>query len=377
MAAPTTTSASTPTRRVPTSPSSRITRATVAIPPITASAVATRRETPVPATPSSSPSRTPAARAAAVEGETGWSVDGAVASGRRGADRFSSSRRAGAAAPVHSHQGTWFARSLSGCYAPKHTELGRVDTVRSVLGQPQEMGGAQSPAAAAGRLETAIWVAAVLFTLLGLLVTLALLWQPGATHPWARLDIYTGGFLLVGGLAGIAQAAIFLRSALRSLGVAGEALGLTYDPGVILFVLVLEPGKLAVVLDYARWHLVPALEQPALQTLGLALAVAGSAGLIWTDRWLARHFASEVAAASLMTRGPYAVVRHPRYLSMLLLGLGSPLVFASILGWPLWYLMVVVVLRRIEREEPHLRELFGAAYDAYARRTARLVPGLY
>jgi protein-S-isoprenylcysteine O-methyltransferase Ste14 len=239
------------------------------------------------------------------------------------------------------------------------------------------MGSAQSPVAAAGRLETAIWVAALLFTLLGLLITLLLLWQPGASHPWARLNIYTGGFLLVGGLAGIAQAATFLRSALRSFGVAGEALGLTYDPGVLLFVLVLEPAKFAVILDYARWHLVPALEQPALQTLGLALAVAGSAGLIWTDRWLARHFASDAAAGSLMTRGPYAFIRHPRYLSMLLLGLSAALVFASILGWPLWFLMVVTVLRRIEREEPHLRELFGAAYDAYARRTARLLPGIY
>jgi protein-S-isoprenylcysteine O-methyltransferase Ste14 len=238
------------------------------------------------------------------------------------------------------------------------------------------MDGAQSPRAVAGRLETAIWVLAVLFTLFGLLVVLALLWQPGATDPWARVNVYTGGVLLVGGVAGIAQAVTFLRSALRS-GSAGEALGLTYDPGVLPFVAVIEAGKLAVVLDYARWHLVPALERPALQGLGLAVAVAGSAGLMWTDRCLARHFASDAAAASLMTRGPYAFVRHPRYLSNLLLGLSLPLAFASILGWPLWLVMLVALQRRIEREERHLRELFGAAYEAYARRTARLLPGIY
>jgi protein-S-isoprenylcysteine O-methyltransferase Ste14 len=78
-----------------------------------------------------------------------------------------------------------------------------------------------------------------------------------------------------------------------------------------------------------------------------------------------------------MTRGPYAFVRHPRYLSMLLLGLSTALVFTSILGWPLWFLMVVTVMRRIEREEPHLRELFGPAYDAYACHTARLIPQVY
>jgi protein-S-isoprenylcysteine O-methyltransferase Ste14 len=239
------------------------------------------------------------------------------------------------------------------------------------------MDGAQSPGAAGGRLEQAIWLLSILFTLFGLLVGLALLRQRGATDPWARVNVYTGGVLLVGGVAGIAQSVTFLRSALRSVGIAGEALGLTYDPGVLFVVAVIEPGKLAVVLDYARWHLVPALEQPALQALGLALAVAGSAGLMWTDLWLARHFASDAAAATLMTRGPYRFVRHPRYLSVLLLGLSLPLAFASILGWPLWFLMLIVVQRRIKREELHLRELFGPAYEAYARYTARLLPRIY
>jgi protein-S-isoprenylcysteine O-methyltransferase Ste14 len=40
-------------------------------------------------------------------------------------------------------------------------------------------------------------------------------------------------------------------------------------------------------------------------------------------------------------------------------------------------ILLVAIRHRIEREEPHLRELFGSAYDAYARRTARLLPGVY
>jgi len=233
------------------------------------------------------------------------------------------------------------------------------------------------PSPAPRRLETAIWVLAVFFTLLGVLVAFALLRQREGLDPWARVNVYTGGVLLVGGLAGIAQAVTFLRTALRSLGIASEALGLTYDPGVLLFAAVIEPGKLAVVLDYSRWHLVPALEQPALQALGLGLAVAGTAGLIWTDRWLARHFANDAAAAALMTGGPYRFVRHPRYASMLLLGLSLPLVFASILGWPLWFAMVIAIRHRIAREEPYLAGIFGTAYEVYARHTARLLPGVY
>ena len=245
------------------------------------------------------------------------------------------------------------------------------------LQQPQGSSAPPRTAGASGWLDTAIWVTATVITLLGTLLVLVLLRQRDGSDPWARIDVYTGGFLIVGGLAGIAQATTFLRSALRSASGVGEALGLTYDPGALLFALIIEPGKLAVVLDYGHWHLVPALEQPVLQMLGLACAVAGSGALIWTDRWLARHFASEEAAARLMTGGPYRFVRHPRYSSLPLLGLSAALVFASILGWPLWLVLLVALHRRIEREEPHLREMFGKAYDAYAARTARLLPGVY
>lgn len=51
--------------------------------------------------------------------------------------------------------------------------------------------------------------------------------------------------------------------------------------------------------------------------------------------------------------------------------------FASILGWPLWLVMLLAIVRRIRREEAHLAALFGGAYGAYARRTARLLPGIY
>jgi protein-S-isoprenylcysteine O-methyltransferase Ste14 len=243
--------------------------------------------------------------------------------------------------------------------------------------QPSGLAAVPRSAAASGWIDTAIWVTAVVLTLLATLFTLVLLRQWDGSHPWARLDVYSAGFLTVTALAGIVQATTFLRSALRSDAGVGEALGLSYDPDVLRFGLISEPLKFAVVLDYAHWHLVPALEQPVLQTLGLVFAVLGSAGLIWTDRWLSRHFASDAAARQLMTDGPYRFVRHPRYASFLLIGLGTPLAFASILGWPFLLVLLVALRHRIEREEPHLRKLFGSAYDTYASHTARLLPGVY
>lgn len=224
--------------------------------------------------------------------------------------------------------------------------------------------------------QAVIWIVAVGHVVVGTLILLAILRQPDPADSWARVDRYVILFLIAGGVAGIGQAVFFLGGALRSMGFA-EEMGLGYDPGILLFLLAIEIGKLATAFDYARWHLVPGLEVPALRGIGVVLAVAGAAALLWTDRRLTRHFSTAAAAAKLMTDGPYRWVRHPRYTSALILTLSMPLIFGSIFGWLAFALVIVAVQHRIVREEPHLRQMFGPPYDRYANRTARLVPGVY
>ncbi|MBY0275862.1 isoprenylcysteine carboxylmethyltransferase family protein [Candidatus Binatia bacterium] len=221
-----------------------------------------------------------------------------------------------------------------------------------------------------------IWALAVGHVVVGTGILLAILRQPDAADPWSRVDGYVIVFLVAGGIAGIDQAVFFLGGALRSTGFT-EEMGLGYDPGVLVFVLVAEVGKLATALDYARWRLTPGLDVPALRGVGVVIAVLGATALVWTDRRLADHFSTAASAAKVMTDGPYRWIRHPRYASVLLLMLGMALVFGSLFGWLSLAVVVMAVLRRIAREEPHLRETLGAEYDAYASRTARLVPGVF
>lgn len=224
--------------------------------------------------------------------------------------------------------------------------------------------------------QAVIWVVAVGHVVIGCLILLAIMRQPDSTDPWARVDRDVVIFLVAGGVAGIGQAVFFLGGALRSMGFA-EEMGLGYDPGILLFLVAIEIGKLATAFDYAHWQLVPGLEVPALRDIGVVLAVTGAAALVWTDRRLARHFSTVASAAKLMTDGPYRWVRHPRYASALVLTLSMPLVFGSIFGWLAFGLVIAAVQHRIVREEPHLRQIFGPPYDDYASRTARLVPGVY
>ena len=80
----------------------------------------------------------------------------------------------------------------------------------------------------------------------------------------------------------------------------------------------------------------------------------------------------------LVTHGLYAHMRHPMYSAFLLWGLGQGLVVPNWLaGWAGLAAVVILYVSRIREEEAMMRERFGAEYDAYADRTARLLPGVY
>ena len=196
-------------------------------------------------------------------------------------------------------------------------------------------------------------------------------------NPWARLNLFSGTFIALSSISYIEQSLTFLRSAFRSRATLREAVGAIYDPVLVNVTVVLGFLDYAILYEYAHLHLVPALERPPLQWIGLVCA-AGSLGmLLWADTWLGRHFAKDEAARTLMSGGPYRFVRHPRYVSIILAKLASPFLLGSVLAWialPMW---IALVLRRIPLEEAHVRKAFGAAYDAYAARTARLLPGIY
>ena len=73
----------------------------------------------------------------------------------------------------------------------------------------------------------------------------------------------------------------------------------------------------------------------------------------------------------------YGVIRHPSYRGMIIGALGWALAFRSLVGVLFAALLIPPLIARIEAEERLLRSHFGAKYEAYCARTARLVPGLY
>jgi protein-S-isoprenylcysteine O-methyltransferase Ste14 len=108
------------------------------------------------------------------------------------------------------------------------------------------------------------------------------------------------------------------------------------------------------------------LAEPTWQSVarGGAITAVGEALRVWA--------AGHIEKGREVTRsGPYRFTRHPLYLGSSIIGAGIAIACASWLVAALVALYLATTLAvAIRAEEAHLREKFGAAYDAYAGRTA-------
>ncbi len=124
------------------------------------------------------------------------------------------------------------------------------------------------------------------------------------------------------------------------------------------------------------WSSVP----PSLVILADAVVIAGYALVVWVfkeNRYASRVIEVE-KGQTVVTTGPYRIVRHPMYLGTILMYAFTPLALGSY--WaviPAVGLMVPVLVARIKNEEEVLaRELMG--YKEYMARTRhRLIPGMW
>jgi len=209
-----------------------------------------------------------------------------------------------------------------------------------------------------------------------LVLTLVCLVDWRSSEHWRHVDFFSGLYLGMRVLGAI-YSTVVSRGAFRSEELMREWWGLSSDPKTIQRVVILMLADLVVFFDYGHWHTLPALERPVLQGMGLTLYAAASAWQAWTDAYLARHFASDHARRGPMDHGPFRYVRHPRYAAAILAKSAFALVFASALGWLLALAWAALLLKKVSVEEDHLRNMFGNEYETYARRTARLLPGVY
>jgi protein-S-isoprenylcysteine O-methyltransferase Ste14 len=113
---------------------------------------------------------------------------------------------------------------------------------------------------------------------------------------------------------------------------------------------------------------------------GLAMFLTGAILATWAQRHLGRFLSGELALQEghrLITDGPFARIRHPRYAGLMLMLIGLPMVFLSKVGLVGGVAGFVLFLLRTFREEKLLASEFGDEWSRYSGSTKRLVPWVY
>ncbi|MDI4663985.1 isoprenylcysteine carboxylmethyltransferase family protein [Xanthobacter autotrophicus] len=120
---------------------------------------------------------------------------------------------------------------------------------------------------------------------------------------------------------------------------------------------------------------------PAQVVAGVLVFVA-ALWLFWrTHRQLGRNWSVTLEIKDkhkLITSGVYERVRHPMYSAFFLWALAQALLLPNLIAGPAGLVgFGTLFFFRVGREERMMREAFGAEYEAYEKRTKRVIPGLY
>lgn len=112
--------------------------------------------------------------------------------------------------------------------------------------------------------------------------------------------------------------------------------------------------------------------------VGLALMVAGAFVNVLGRLYLKSNWANQINIYEdhwLVTSGPFALVRHPLYASLIWMFLGGSLVYANAAALVLTLAVFVPMMYvRGKKEDALLGEAYGDEYAAYRRRTGMLLP---
>jgi protein-S-isoprenylcysteine O-methyltransferase Ste14 len=125
---------------------------------------------------------------------------------------------------------------------------------------------------------------------------------------------------------------------------------------------------------------VDALDTTLVHVLGIALYAAGLVAVLIAQgtmggSWRVGVDPSERTA--LVTAGPFSIVRNPIFSAMLATMLGLTLLVPSVVAFASLALLLVSLELQIRVvEEVYLRRTHGEAYERYASRVGRFLPGL-
>lgn len=120
-------------------------------------------------------------------------------------------------------------------------------------------------------------------------------------------------------------------------------------------------------------------ETNPLKLTGVILTVAGCIFAIWARIALGGNWSGQAtvkAGHELITRGPYALARHPIYTGLVTGSIGTALAVGEVRCVFGTILIVLAFIIKMSQEEKLMTQTFPEEYPSYRRRVKALIPGV-
>lgn len=132
---------------------------------------------------------------------------------------------------------------------------------------------------------------------------------------------------------------------------------------------------------YVRLTSIQILSGIPYQILGVILCFVGLSFAVWARVLLGNNWSGRISVKEdhkFITKGPYAIVRHPIYGGILLAYLGTAVTAVHVRGYIAVLLMLTGMIIKLRREERFILEKLDRKYESYYCRVRyRLIPFIY
>lgn len=114
-----------------------------------------------------------------------------------------------------------------------------------------------------------------------------------------------------------------------------------------------------------------------IRIIGLIFYLIFSWIQIWAFKALGENYSQDIAIKKdhqLVTNGPFKVIRHPQYLSQILIDLGGAIATLSLILAPLALVQIPFLFMRANLEDKLLEKHFCENFKNYKKKTGQIFP---
>jgi len=118
-------------------------------------------------------------------------------------------------------------------------------------------------------------------------------------------------------------------------------------------------------------------EYQTIRIIGFLVYLTFSWVQIWATRTLADNYSQDIAIKKdhkLITSGPFKFVRHPQYLSQVLVDFGGAVATLSYILAPLALIQIPIMFLRAFFEDKLLEKHFGENFRSYKKKSGLIIP---